>query len=168
MMAFITHHDGIYHTLLVALCLIFLFLGLCLYLFIWWRHNVQWASQMVLVVKNQHAVSEDIRDAGLIPGSGRSSGGGHGTPLQCSCLENPTDRGAWRAAVYGVTESQTRLKWLSTHARTQRAVCGILIPRAGIEPTSPAVKSAESRPLDPQKSQSVSLFQCVLRRVHGR
>ena len=57
-------------------------------------------------------------DEGLIPGSGRSPGGGHGNPLQYSCLENPMDRGAWRAAVHGVTKSQTRLKRLSTHART--------------------------------------------------
>ena len=41
----------------------------------------------------------DIRDAGLIPGLGRSPGGEHGNPLQCSCLENPMDRGAWRAVV---------------------------------------------------------------------
>ena len=44
-------------------------------------------------------------DLGSIPGLGRSLGGGHGTPLQYSCLENPMDRGAWRAAVHGVTES---------------------------------------------------------------
>ena len=40
-------------------------------------------------------------------------GEGNGNPLQCSCLENPRDRGAWWAAIYGVTQSQTRLKWLS-------------------------------------------------------
>ena len=41
-------------------------------------------------------------------------GEGNGNPLQCSCLENPRDRGAWWAAIYGVTQSQTRLKWLSS------------------------------------------------------
>ena len=41
-------------------------------------------------------------------------GEGNGNPLQCSCLENPRDGGAWRAAIYGVTQSQTRLKWLSS------------------------------------------------------
>ena len=46
---------------------------------------------------------------GLIPGLGRSLGEGHGNPLQYSCLENPMDRGAWRATVHGVAESQTRL-----------------------------------------------------------
>ena len=48
-------------------------------------------------------------DLGLIPGSGRSPGGGHGNPLQYSCLENPMDRGAWLATVHGVAESRTRL-----------------------------------------------------------
>ena len=48
-------------------------------------------------------------DAVLIPGSGRSPGEGNGTPLQRSCLGNPMDRGAWRAIVHGVAESQTRL-----------------------------------------------------------
>ena len=42
-------------------------------------------------------------------------GEGNGNPLQCSCLENPRDRGAWWAAVYGVAQSWTRLKWLSSH-----------------------------------------------------
>ena len=44
----------------------------------------------------------DLRDVGLIPGSGRSAGGGHGNPLQYSGLENPMDRGAWWAEVHGV------------------------------------------------------------------
>ena len=47
----------------------------------------------------------DTGDAGLIPGSGRSPGGGHGNPLQYSCLENPMDRGAWRGSMHGVAES---------------------------------------------------------------
>ena len=57
---------------------------------------------MLLVVKNSPA---NARDTGLIPGSGRSPGGGHGNPLQYSCLENPMDRGAWQPIVHGVTES---------------------------------------------------------------
>ena len=48
-------------------------------------------------------------DPGSIPGLGRSSGEGDGHPLQYSCLENPMDRGAWRATVHGVTKSRTRL-----------------------------------------------------------
>ena len=47
---------------------------------------------------------------GSIPGSGRSPGGGHGRPLQYSCLENPMDRGAWQATVRGVTKSRARLR----------------------------------------------------------
>ena len=46
---------------------------------------------------------------GSIPGLGRSPGGGHGIPLQCSCLENPMDRGAWQGTVNGVSKSQIRL-----------------------------------------------------------
>jgi len=49
-------------------------------------------------------------DMGLIPGSERSPGGGHGNPLQYSCLENPMDRGAWRAIVHRVAKSWTQLK----------------------------------------------------------
>ena len=59
------------------------------------------------MVKYLPASSGDIRDVSLIPGSGRAPGGGSGRPLQCSCLENPMDRGAWRAAVHGVSESDT-------------------------------------------------------------
>ena len=55
-------------------------------------------------------------DLSLIPGLGRSPGGGHGNPLQYSCLENPMDRGAWQATVYGVAKSWTRLKRLNMHA----------------------------------------------------
>ena len=73
------------------------------------------ASQVALVVKNPPVNSGDIRDAGLIPGSGRSPGGRHNNPLQYSYLENPMDRGAWQATVHRVTKSQMRLKWLSTH-----------------------------------------------------
>ena len=52
------------------------------------------ASQVALVVKNPPVNEGDVRDLGLMPGLGRSPGGGHGSPLQCSCLENPRDRGA--------------------------------------------------------------------------
>ena len=68
------------------------------------------ASQGALVVKNPPAIAGDVRDAGSIPRSGRSSGAGHGNPLQCSCLENPTDRGAWWATVHGVAKNWTGLK----------------------------------------------------------
>ena len=64
-------------------------------------------SQVALVVKNLPASVGDIRDVGLIPGSGRSPGKGHGNPFQYSCLENPMDRGA---TVHRVAQSQTQLK----------------------------------------------------------
>ena len=59
------------------------------------------------IKKNPSANEGDIRDAGSISGSGRSSGGGHCNPLQYSCLENPMDRGAWRATVHRVAASDT-------------------------------------------------------------
>ena len=58
------------------------------------------------MVKNLHVNAGDARDMGLIPGSGRSPGGGYGDPLHYSCLETPMDRGAWRATVQMVTKSQ--------------------------------------------------------------
>ena len=57
----------------------------------------------------------DIKDEGSIAVLGRSTGGGHGNPLQDSCLENPMDRGAWRATVRGVSKSRTQLKGLRMH-----------------------------------------------------
>ena len=64
-------------------------------------------SQMVLIVRHPPANVEDVRDATSIPGLERFPGGGHGSPLQYSCLEYPMDRGAWWATVYRVTESRT-------------------------------------------------------------
>ena len=57
--------------------------------------------------KRLAANAGDTRDLGLIPGLGRSPGGGHGNPLQYSCLENPTDKGTRRATVHGVTKNWT-------------------------------------------------------------
>ena len=65
-----------------------------------------WVSQVVPMVKNLPANARDVRDVGLIPGSGRSPGGGLGSPLQYSCLENLMDRGAWRAAMQRVAKSR--------------------------------------------------------------
>ena len=68
------------------------------------------------MVKNRPAYAGDIRDVGSISGLGRSPGGGHGYPLQYSCLENPMNRGVWWATVHGVAESDTtEAIW---HART--------------------------------------------------
>ena len=69
---------------------------------------------MEIVVKNLAANAGNIRDVGLIPGLGRSPRGEHGNPLQYSCLDNPTDRGAWRAMVHRIAKSQTQLEEFST------------------------------------------------------
>ena len=74
------------------------------------------------MVKNPPANAGDTGEAGSIPGSGRSPGGDNGNPLSYSCLENPMDRGAWRASLYGVPESRTQL-----HTRAQLVMD---IPRA--------------------------------------
>ena len=72
--------------------------------------------------KNTPTNTGDIRDSGSIPGSGRSPGGLHGSPLQYSCVENPTDRGAWRAAVPGVAPLDMTER-LSTGARLGKEGC---------------------------------------------
>ena len=69
----------------------------------------QSASQVALVVKNPPTKAEDVREAGALPGLGRSPGKGHGNPLQYSCLENPMDKGAQQATVHRVSKSLTRL-----------------------------------------------------------
>ena len=72
---------------------------------------------VLLLVKNPPANAGDIRDAGSIPGSGRSPGVGNGNLLQYSCLKNSMDRGACRATIHGVAKSQTRLS--TAHAEGQ-------------------------------------------------
>ena len=58
-------------------------------------------------VKNLPVKEGEAGDVGSIPESGRPPGGGQGSPLQYSCLENPVDRGDWQAIAHGVTKSQT-------------------------------------------------------------
>ena len=70
------------------------------------------------MVKNLTANAGDVRDAALIPGLGRSPGGGHSNPLQFSYLENPMDVGDWQATVPRDAKSQTRLKQLSTRTHS--------------------------------------------------
>ena len=78
---------------------------MCMYIptYIWW---LPWW----LGSKEATCNAGDAGDLGLIPGSGRPPDGGHGNPLQYSCLENPMDREAWWATIHGVTESQTQLQ----------------------------------------------------------
>ena len=76
-------------------------------------YYIIFASQVALVVKNLPANARDTRDANLIPESGRSPGGGPGNALQYPYLENPMDRGAWRATAHRVTKNLTQLKPLS-------------------------------------------------------
>ena len=73
-----------------------------------------WGFPRGSVVKTPPTNARDTGDAGSIPGSGRSPGGGNGNPLQYSCLGNPMDRGAWWAAVHQVAKSWTPL---SMHAQ---------------------------------------------------
>ena len=79
-----------------------------------WGKVLFGTSRVALVVKNPPANAGDRRNVSVIPELGRSPGGGHGNPLQYSCLENPMNRGNWRATVHGVAMSWTLLKWLST------------------------------------------------------
>ena len=84
------------------------------------------ASQVVLVVKSLPASAGDLGDVGLIPGSGRSPGGGQSNPLQYFCLENPMDRRSRQATVHRVAKSQTQLKQLSTTHSTFTYMCILL------------------------------------------
>ena len=77
-------------------------------------------------MKNPPANAGDTGEEDLIPGSERSPGGGHGNPLQYSCLENPMDRGA---TVHRVTKSWTQLKQLSTQLEVRRDHKIVPIPR---------------------------------------
>ena len=69
------------------------------------------------VVKNPPTNERDSGDMGSVPGLGRYPGEGNGNPLQCSCLGNPMERGAWRATIHGVAESD-----MTEHTRTHRLV----------------------------------------------
>ena len=87
-----------------------------------WLNNIPYcvcvwggASRLVLVVKNPPANAGKLEDPCSLPGSGRSPWGGHGNPLQNSCLENPMEGGAWKAIVHRVAKSRT---WQHTHTHT--------------------------------------------------
>ena len=77
--------------------------------FIYIQNKTQYPSSIFMFL-HTYLLTEsacNVGDLGSIPGLGRSPGGGHGNPLQYSCLENPMDRGAWQAAVHGVAKSRT-------------------------------------------------------------
>ena len=109
---------------------------------------------MALVVKNLLANAGDVRDPGLIPGSGRSPGLGNRYPLQDCCLENPMDRGAQRATVHRVTQSQTRLKQLSTHAHGNHIKVLKLVNKRALD------QGYKSKPLADQMGLSVTKLPC--------
>ena len=95
-------------------------------------YQPDWLPRWHLVVKN---LLTNSGGTGLIPGSWRSSGGGNGNSLQCSCLGNPTDRGAWWAIVHRISKSQL---WLSTHRHIIHTIpCGGIQPNFRIERTYP-------------------------------
>ena len=89
-----------------------------------WQTAGRGASQVALVVKNLPANAADIRDAVSIPRLGRSPGGGHGNPLQYSCLKNPMDRGAWWAIVHGITNSKKVLEGENNMRESILVTCG--------------------------------------------
>ena len=100
------------------------------------------------MVKTLPANAGDVRDVGSIPGSGRSPGGGHGNPLQESCLENALDRGVWQAAVPGVTKSQPQPQRLSTQAADSYLAFGGTQHSLGEGSGTPLQYSCLEKPMD--------------------
>ena len=103
------------------------------------RQYATLTSQVAIMVKNLPANAEDIRDVGLVLGSGRSLGGGHSNPLQNSCLENLMDREAWQAVAYRVAKSWTRLKWLSMQT------CSLTLTLTILFGMSPQAKETQTK-----------------------
>ena len=104
-----------------------------LWIFVWkflCERIFHWASQVALVVKNPPANAGDIRKVGSVPGSGKSPAGGHGNPLQYSCLENRMHRRVWRATVHRVTGLDTTEA--AEHANTHNFFSLRCIPGSGI------------------------------------
>ena len=114
------------------------------------RYSYLRASQVALAVKNLPA--GDTRDAGSVPGSGRSPGGLHGNPLLYSCLENPMDRGAWRASPWGRKESDTTEATYHAHthiaANSLQSCPTLCDPIDGSPPGSPVPGILQARTLE--------------------
>ena len=102
------------------------------------------------VVKNPPANVGDARDAGSIPGWGRSSGAGNGKPLQYSCLENPMDRGAWQVTLHGVAKSQDTTELAPNSTRP--CISLILFRNSSLQPTS------LEDPSQPQRINLITFF----------
>ena len=103
---------------IVLLCILNLYKRHCDLALILFRQSVLYFKDLSILLYVYLVPSDEWHNTlnYLIPASGRSPGGAHDNPLQYSCLENPMDRGAWRATVHRVAQSWTRLKQLSTHA----------------------------------------------------
>ena len=87
----------------------------CIWLFNFMlEYSLLWASPVASKESTYNVWAAG--DTGSIPGSGRIPGGGNGNTLQCSCLGNPMDRGAWQSIVHRIAKNQTQLKWLSRYA----------------------------------------------------
>ena len=84
---------------------LYIYIHIYIYIYVIFVHI--WTSQVTLLVKNPPANAGDIKDVGLIPGSGRFHGGGYGHPLQYSNLENPMDREAWQTTLHRVAQSDS-------------------------------------------------------------
>ena len=94
------------------------FLYDCKFISLAYHYDVSQSFPGDSVVKNPSASARDTKGVSLIHGLRRSPGGGHGNPLQYSCLENPSDRGAWQAIMPRVAKSWTPLKQFSTHVQS--------------------------------------------------
>ena len=99
---------------MLLFCCLFAYLGKVFHGFLWVENEgfgksilVRWVFPGGPMMRKLPANAGDVRDVGLISGSGRSPGGGQDNPLQYSCLENPMGRGSWKATVHRVTKSQT-------------------------------------------------------------
>ena len=100
----------------------------------------------MLVVKNLPANAGDIRNMGSIPGWGRSPGGEHGNPLQYSCLENPLDKGEWRAIVHRVAKSRTPLKRLSSSSSSRASNRDVGFQKPGSDSGYPVAQMVKNLP----------------------
>ena len=141
-------HFFIFLKSLLSLLNIASVLFFCFFIFLVTRHVGSWASRSA---GKESACNEG--DLGLVPGSGRSPGEGKGYPPQYPCLENPMDRGAWRAAVRGATQMwQHRVgrDW-ATNTFTFM-LCGILTPCPGAEPAPLALEGKGLSPGPPGKA----------------